>query len=238
MGAWGRAALRSDIDRQPRIGRVRRRPCPARRLPARAWRRRAGPCAGDLQRAASSSLAGRAALAMRSSPPHPKPRTARPIPSTAGRDASSTALPRGSEPCRSIRSASRLSCPSSAGQRAPSRSPHRRSASSSIRAGASGIPIAARSPSLIGLTRLRSRPRHPLASPAKSRPCLSACPVGAFTDAGYDVEACARHLHAPAGCECRDRGCLARRACPVGTEHAYGPAQSAFHMAAFMAAHP
>jgi hypothetical protein len=32
-------------------------------------------------------------------------------------------------------------------------------------------------------------------------------------------------------------GCLARRACPVGQAHVYGPAQARFHMAAFLAAH-
>jgi len=31
-------------------------------------------------------------------------------------------------------------------------------------------------------------------------------------------------------------GCLARRACPVGAEHAHQPAQAAFHMRAFLAA--
>jgi hypothetical protein len=31
-------------------------------------------------------------------------------------------------------------------------------------------------------------------------------------------------------------GCLARRACPVGREYAYDPAQARFHMQAFLAA--
>jgi hypothetical protein len=33
-------------------------------------------------------------------------------------------------------------------------------------------------------------------------------------------------------------GCLARRACPVGTDYAYDPRQAAFHMTAFLAARP
>jgi hypothetical protein len=70
------------------------------------------------------------------------------------------------------------------------------------------------------------------------RPCLSACPVGAFSTTGYDVPACARHLRAGAGEACRGGGCLARRACPVGAEHAYGPVQQAFHMQAFIAGLP
>jgi hypothetical protein len=65
------------------------------------------------------------------------------------------------------------------------------------------------------------------------RPCLSACPVGAFSDGGYDVARCAGHLFSPAGAPCMSGGCLARRACPVAPHLAYGPAQAAFHMRAF-----
>ena len=66
------------------------------------------------------------------------------------------------------------------------------------------------------------------------RPCLSACPVNAFSEAGYDVAACAAHLSGSEGAECLARGCLARRACPVGPEARYAPEQAAFHMAAFV----
>jgi len=66
------------------------------------------------------------------------------------------------------------------------------------------------------------------------RPCLSACPVGAFSaEAGYDVPACTAHIRSPAGAACREGGCLARRACPVGSAYAYDADQAAFHMAAF-----
>ena len=65
------------------------------------------------------------------------------------------------------------------------------------------------------------------------KPCLTACPVGAFAPDGYDVAACAEHLMAPAGGECMDGGCLARRACPVGTAYRYAPDQMRFHMVAF-----
>jgi hypothetical protein len=74
-------------------------------------------------------------------------------------------------------------------------------------------------------------------SPCEScsgRWCLSACPVGAFSEAGYDVAACAGHLRGPAGGDCMGGGCLARRACPVGRDHAYGPEQASFHMRAFL----
>ena len=44
---------------------------------------------------------------------------------------------------------------------------------------------------------------------------------------------CANWLTDRPRCECREAGCLARRACPVGREHAYRPAHAAFHMTAF-----
>ena len=68
------------------------------------------------------------------------------------------------------------------------------------------------------------------------RPCLSTCPVGAFRGQGYDVPACVGHIGSPAGEACMSGGCLARRACPVGRDHGYGPAQARFHMSAFLAA--
>lgn len=76
------------------------------------------------------------------------------------------------------------------------------------------------------------------ASPCEScpaRPCLSACPVAAFTAAGYDVAACAAHLGSVAGRPCMEQGCLARRACPVGADRGHAPDQAAFHMRAFLA---
>lgn len=68
------------------------------------------------------------------------------------------------------------------------------------------------------------------------KPCLTTCPVGAFTAAGYDLDACAGHIAQPAGEDCMGQGCRARRACPVGRRHVYAPAQAAFHMAAFLRA--
>ena len=67
-----------------------------------------------------------------------------------------------------------------------------------------------------------------------ARPCLTACPVGAFDGTGYDVAACRAHTGGAEGGACREGGCLARHACPVGRDYAYGPAQQAFHMAAFL----
>lgn len=67
-------------------------------------------------------------------------------------------------------------------------------------------------------------------------PCRTACPVSAFGPTGYDVAACRAHLARPEGAPCREGGCLARRACPVGVGHAPAPAQAAFHLAAFRGA--
>ena len=53
---------------------------------------------------------------------------------------------------------------------------------------------------------------------------------------GYDVAACAGHLEDPAGADCMGAGCRARRACPVGAEHAYGHEQANFTMRAFLRA--
>ena len=64
------------------------------------------------------------------------------------------------------------------------------------------------------------------------RPCLSTCPVGAFTEAGYDVDACARFLRTDEGSDCMRLGCRARRACPVA--QVYSSEQAGFHMQAFL----
>ena len=68
------------------------------------------------------------------------------------------------------------------------------------------------------------------------RPCLAACPVTAFSTAGYDVPACTHHLKTIDEGDCLSLGCRARHACPVGRDHVYQPAQAAFHMRAFLAA--
>ncbi|CAN7382489.1 hypothetical protein LJR231_002323 [Phyllobacterium sp. LjRoot231] len=67
----------------------------------------------------------------------------------------------------------------------------------------------------------------------QDKPCLSACPVNAFSDGRYDVVRCRAHLASGEGGACLNGGCLARRACPVGREHAYNAPQMRFHMNAF-----
>lgn len=82
-------------------------------------------------------------------------------------------------------------------------------------------------------------PLPPQASPCEScaaKPCLSACPASAFSPVAQqrlDTAKCGDHLAQGASGECRDHGCLARRACPVGAEFIYSAAQAAFHMNSF-----
>ena len=66
----------------------------------------------------------------------------------------------------------------------------------------------------------------------REKPCLSACPVGAFTSADYDVASCAAHI-ATHDTTCLDAGCHARNACPVGENFRYPMEQTHFHMSAF-----
>ena len=87
--------------------------------------------------------------------------------------------------------------------------------------------------------RLELPPRDDRPSPCGTcagRPCLSSCPVGAFSASGYDVDACVAHLSSQAGAQCLEAGCIARHACPAGCDAAYGAPQAAFHMRAFLEA--
>ena len=68
---------------------------------------------------------------------------------------------------------------------------------------------------------------------ACAKPCLTACPAGALTGAGYDVPLCHAHLSQPAGTDCMTRGCLVRSTCPAGAGYARMPSQSAYHMRQF-----
>ena len=73
------------------------------------------------------------------------------------------------------------------------------------------------------------------------KPCLTVCPVNAISlDEPYDYKACRSHVTTSWPAETADgdqptcsTGCLARKACPVGTEYRYAPAHGRFHMAAF-----
>ncbi|MDD2885950.1 MAG: hypothetical protein PHT48_13025 [Dechloromonas sp.] len=65
---------------------------------------------------------------------------------------------------------------------------------------------------------------HPCLT-CQSTPCLSACPPGALKDGRFDLARCSDwRLQADSPCA---EACLARNACPVGSEHQYDPAQIA-----------
>lgn len=65
------------------------------------------------------------------------------------------------------------------------------------------------------------------------KPCLNACPVSAFSRGGFAYEACVAHVRGPSGAACRQRGCLARNACPEARAWRYPPEVQAFHQKAF-----
>jgi len=68
----------------------------------------------------------------------------------------------------------------------------------------------------------------------KGQPCLTACPVDALTETGYDIARCKSFLQSDAGRDCMERGCAVRRACPISKGALRYPEQSAFHMRAFL----
>ena len=65
------------------------------------------------------------------------------------------------------------------------------------------------------------------------QPCLSSCPVDAFTGQYYDVERCYGYLREDPQNSCLTQGCAARLACPEGLRFRYQPDHARFHMAAF-----
>ena len=87
--------------------------------------------------------------------------------------------------------------------------------------------------------RLDLPPRADAPSPCETcakRPCLSVCPADAFRPDRFDAAACVAHVESDGGGACRNGGCLARRACPVGRGYVYPPDQQAFHTAAMLRA--
>ena len=64
------------------------------------------------------------------------------------------------------------------------------------------------------------------------KPCLSACPVGAFSASKqYDHLACAAHLHTDPACF--SGGCEARGACPYGQSFHLPKDQARYHQSKF-----
>lgn len=79
---------------------------------------------------------------------------------------------------------------------------------------------------------------HPCAG-CREKPCLSACPVEAFSPEDFAVERCRSYLDSrrwqidSAAPDCMQGGCAAREACPVGRNRRYPDAQVRFHMSAY-----
>lgn len=65
------------------------------------------------------------------------------------------------------------------------------------------------------------------------KPCLSACPVGAFDGATLNVKPCFKHLDGDNEPDCLQSGCLARNACPFGQQYIYPNEQIRFHMKSY-----
>ena len=65
------------------------------------------------------------------------------------------------------------------------------------------------------------------------KPCLNACPVGAYSSGGFAYQDCLSHVRGPAGGACRESGCLDRNACPYGAAYRYPASVQAFHMEAY-----
>jgi len=92
---------------------------------------------------------------------------------------------------------------------------------------------------LLFQSQVSDAPDNSVASPCQNcegQPCLSGCPVDAFTPGGYNVELCATHLKTTPDARCHQQGCLARNACPVGEAYRYESAQHTFHLRAFLGA--
>lgn len=74
----------------------------------------------------------------------------------------------------------------------------------------------------------------PVTSPCDTcadKPCLTACPVGAIGADGYAVPACKAHIATDPVCRA---GCRVRLSCPISQPYGRTPAQTAFHMEAFV----
>lgn len=65
------------------------------------------------------------------------------------------------------------------------------------------------------------------------KPCLTACPVEAYSPSGFMHQTCVSHVRSANGQACRQTGCLARNACPHGAAYRYPAEAQAFHMESF-----
>lgn len=74
---------------------------------------------------------------------------------------------------------------------------------------------------------------HHACDTCNQQPCLTACPVGAFSNGEYQVQACAEFLRNNQQADCHSLGCRARGACPEGRDYTYDIEHRQFHMREF-----
>lgn len=66
------------------------------------------------------------------------------------------------------------------------------------------------------------------------KPCLSACPVNAFSSERFLYSECQDYLKSEPGAQnCMANGCASRNACPYGERYKYKSPHMKFHMRAF-----
>lgn len=80
-----------------------------------------------------------------------------------------------------------------------------------------------------GLDVMAEKLNHPC-DECVGRPCLSACPVKAYDEKGFDRLACANHLAQSPAPDCLTNGCHPRFACPLASEYQYPPDMIRFLM--------
>lgn len=73
-----------------------------------------------------------------------------------------------------------------------------------------------------------------LCATCQDKPCLSACPVDAFSSENFLYSECQNYLKTELGNQtCMSHGCAARNACPYGERYSYKSPHMRFHMRAF-----
>lgn len=77
------------------------------------------------------------------------------------------------------------------------------------------------------------REQNHLCDLCPGKPCLKACPVDAYSEAGFAYERCLEHVRGASGGGCRTQGCLDRNACPYGVAYRYPADVQAFHMKSY-----
>ena len=85
--------------------------------------------------------------------------------------------------------------------------------------------------------KVRAEDIHPCDT-CLEKPCLRACPVGAFKEGSeFDVKSCRDYMNSSLENDCMDNGCKARKACMIGVEYQFGRDQLRHHNLYFSGRH-